>query len=56
MTASEMAEKSGLKLKTVKKRLEAAKIKPITKEALYDDTAYEIILNSPSRGRPKKKK
>jgi len=54
MTASEMAEKSGLKLKTVKKRLEAAGIKPITKEAVYDNSAYEIILNAPPRGRPKK--
>ena len=56
MTASEMAEKSGLKLKTVKKRLEAAKIKPLTKEAVYDESAYEIILNAPPRGRPKKKR
>jgi hypothetical protein len=56
MTSSEMAEKSGLKLKTVKKRLEAAKIKPLTKEAVYDDSAYEIILNAPPRGRPKKQK
>jgi beta-lactam-binding protein with PASTA domain len=54
MTASEMAEKSGLKIKTVKKRLEAAGIKPITKEAVYDNSAYYIILNAPPRGRPKK--
>lgn len=56
MTASEMAEKSGLKLKTVKKRLEAAKIKPITKEAVYAESAYDIMLNAPPRGRPKKDK
>jgi hypothetical protein len=56
MTASEMAEKSRLKIKTVKKRLEAAGIKPITREALYENSAYEIMLNAPSRGRPKKKK
>jgi len=56
MTASEMAEKSGLKLKTVKKRLEAAGIKPLTKEAVYDNSAYEIIINAPPRGRPKIKK
>jgi DNA-directed RNA polymerase specialized sigma24 family protein len=55
MTASEMAEKSGLKLKTVKKRLEAAGIKPKTKEAVYEDSAYETMLNAPPRGRPKKK-
>ena len=56
MTASEMAEKSGLKLKTVRKRLEAARIRPLTKEAVYDESAYEIMLNAPPRGRPKKKK
>ena len=54
MTASEMAEKSGLKIKTVKKRLEAAKIKPLTKEALYEKSAYDVILKAPARGRPKK--
>jgi len=55
MTASEMAEKSGLKLKTVKKRLETANIKPLTREALYAESAYETILNAPPRGRPRKK-
>ena len=56
MTASEMAEKSGLKLKTVRKRLEVAKIKPLTREAVYDESAYEVILSAPPRGRPKKKR
>ena len=55
LTASEMAQKSGVKIKTVKKRLETAGVKPITKEALYDISAYEIMLNSPPRGRPKKR-
>jgi hypothetical protein len=56
LTASEMAEKSGLKIKTVKKRLEAAGIRPLTKEAVYDETAYEIMINAPPPGRPKKPK
>ena len=56
MTASEMAEKSGLKLKTVRKRLEAAGIRPKTREAVYDESAYEVILNAPPRGRPRKPK
>lgn len=55
MTASEMAEKSGLKLKTVKKRLETAGIRPLTKEAVYDESAYETMLNAPPRGRPRRK-
>jgi predicted ArsR family transcriptional regulator len=54
LTASEMAEKLGLKLKTVKKRLETAGIKPLTKEAVYPDSALEAIRNVPGKGRPKK--
>jgi predicted ArsR family transcriptional regulator len=53
LTASEMAEKLGLKLKTVKKRLEAANIRPLTKEAVYPTEAMDIIRNV-SMGRPKK--
>jgi DNA-directed RNA polymerase specialized sigma24 family protein len=56
LTASEMAEILGLKLKTVKKRIEAAGIKPKTKEAGYDESTLEIIRNAPPRGRPKKPK
>jgi predicted ArsR family transcriptional regulator len=55
LTASEMAEKLGLKLKTVKKRLEAAGLKPLTKEAVYPESALETIRNV-SMGRPPKAK
>jgi len=55
LTASEMAEKLGLKLKTVKKRLEAANIRPLTMEAVYPADALEIIRDV-SMGRPKKPK
>jgi hypothetical protein len=51
-----MAEKLGLKLKTVKKRLETAGIKPLTKEAVYPDSALEAIRNVPGKGRPPKAK
>ena len=50
-----MAEKLGLKLKTVKKRLEAANIRPLTMEAVYPADALEIIRDV-SMGRPKKPK
>ena len=56
LTASEMAETLGLKLKTVKKRLETAGIKPLTKEAVYDKSALEAIRNVPGKGRPLKAK
>ena len=55
LTASEMAEKLGLKLKTVKKRLEVANIRPLTKEAVYPAEALETIRNI-QMGRPKKPK
>jgi hypothetical protein len=51
-----MAEKLGLKLKTVKKRLETAGIKPLTKEAVYPASALEAIRNVPGKGRPSKAK
>ena len=53
LTASEMADKLGIKLKTVKKRLEAANIRPLTKEAVYPAEALETIRNI-QMGRPKK--
>ena len=53
LTATEMAEKLNLKIKTVKKRLEAANIRPLTKEAVYPLEALEII-SKVSMGRPKK--
>jgi hypothetical protein len=60
-TASEIAAaieaKTGVKIKltTVKKRLEYADIKPLTKEALYPMDALEIVLNFRGPGRPTKK-
>jgi len=54
-TASEMAEKLGIKLKTAKLRLFRLGIKPITTECLYDKSALEAIRNVPGKGRPKKK-
>jgi hypothetical protein len=56
LTVSEMAEKTGLKPKTILTRLRTLGIKPMTKEALYDPSALEVVKNSPKRGRPAKPK
>ena len=53
-TISEMAKELGIAPNTVMQRLYVAKIKPITKEALYDKSALEAIRNVPGKGRPKK--
>jgi hypothetical protein len=56
MTASEMAKILGRKVKTVRQQLYLAGIKPKTKEAVYDDSALEILREIQPQGRPKKKK
>jgi predicted ArsR family transcriptional regulator len=54
ITISEMAKELGIDKNAVLQRLFVAKIKPITKEALYDNSALEVIRNVPGKGRPKK--
>jgi hypothetical protein len=54
MTISEMAKILGLERDTVKMRLHVAGIKPITKEAIYDDSAIETIREVSKGGRPPK--
>jgi hypothetical protein len=56
LTISEMAKILNLKPDTVKMRLHVANIKPITKEAVYDNSALEAIRNVPGKGRPPKAK
>jgi hypothetical protein len=51
-----MAEKTGLKPKTILNRLRTFGIKPITKEALYDPTALAALEAMPPVGRPPKAK
>jgi hypothetical protein len=48
-----MAKELGIPLKTVKKRLERAGIKPVTQEAVYDRSALETIRDV-RMGRPKR--
>jgi hypothetical protein len=56
LTISEMAEILGIAPNTVMQRLFVAKIKPISKEAIYDRSALEAIRNVPGKGRPRKVK
>jgi hypothetical protein len=56
MTIPEIAEKLGITYLAAKQRLLRAGIKPITKEAIYPNDAWEKIRNVPGRGRPPKAK
>jgi predicted ArsR family transcriptional regulator len=53
LTIKEMADILNLEPNTVKQRLFVAKIKPMTKDALYDKSALDTIKNI-QMGRPKK--
>ena len=53
-TAKEMAEILGISYVNVRKRIEKAKIKPITKDAIYPHESLEIIRNVGPIGRLKK--
>jgi transposase len=54
LTITEMAKKLGISYGTAKSRLVRAGVKPITKEALYDKSAFEILKNTAGKGRPRK--
>jgi hypothetical protein len=56
ITVSEMAEKTGLKTKTILNRLRTLGIRPITKEALYDPSALTALETMLPVGRPAKAK
>jgi hypothetical protein len=54
LTIKEMADILGIESSAVKQRLFVAGIKPITKDAIYDKSAINVIKNAPSKGRPRK--
>jgi type II restriction/modification system DNA methylase subunit YeeA len=53
-TAKELAELLDISYENVRKRIEKAGIKPITKEAIYPYSALEEIRNVGPVGRPPK--
>jgi hypothetical protein len=56
MTIPEIAVKLGITYLAAKQRLLRAGIKPLTKEAIYPNDAWEKIRNVPGKGRPRKNK
>jgi hypothetical protein len=54
-TAKELAKLLDISYENVRKRIEKAGIKPITKEAIYPYSALEEIRNVGPVGRPPKK-
>jgi hypothetical protein len=54
-TAREMAEILGINLKATNLRIFRAGIKPVSKDALYDENTLEAIRSVPGKGRPKAK-
>jgi hypothetical protein len=54
LTIKEMAVILGITSDAVQQRLLVAKIKPITKDAVYDKSALEAIRKVPGKGRPRK--
>jgi hypothetical protein len=53
-TAQEMADLEKTSAKTINQRLFRAQKKPVSKDALYDEEAYQAIKDPPGKGRPKK--
>ena len=56
LTVNDMAERLKKKKDAVKKLLNNAGIKPISRDALYPIEAYNAIKDAPPPGRPKKPK
>jgi predicted ArsR family transcriptional regulator len=55
MTVSELANELNISVDAVRKRIETAGIKPITREAIYASEVLEILRNV-RMGRPTKPK
>ena len=56
LTAKEISAILGISYDNVRKRIEKAKIKPITKDAIYPLDTPDKIKGTPPPGRPRKPK
>ena len=56
LTAKEIAKILGISYDNVRKRIEKAKIKPITKDAIYPHDTVEKIRDVAPVGRPRRAK
>ena len=56
ITMSLMEAKSGKSANTIKQWLHTHNIKPISREALYEDWVLKALLTAPPPGKPKKLK
>jgi hypothetical protein len=54
LTIADMAKALNIQPNTVKQRLFQAKIKPVSKDAIYEESALDAIRVAPM-GRPRKK-
>jgi len=54
LTPSEMAEKLGIPVNTLRKRITRLGIKPLSQEAVYDFDVLEKLRNVKPKGWPKK--
>ena len=55
MTVSDIANELNISIHAARKRIETAKIEPITREALYDPAVIDILRNV-KMGAPKGKR
>jgi predicted ArsR family transcriptional regulator len=55
LTLSEMSEKLGIPVNTLRQRITRLGIKPVTQEAVYAPEVLNILKTVPGKGRPPKK-
>jgi len=53
ITVADMAERLGIEPNTIKQRLYKSKVKPLSRDALYEISALDIVRNVKPVGKPK---
>ena len=56
LTLSEISEKLGITVNTLRQRITRLGIKPLTQEAIYAPEVLDILRSVPGKGRPPKAK